>query len=257
MGIAERIAKYAKLYSFGKSRAKKAQKQRPVLPLIDVDLNQFADEPTTLEFALTFFPEGATQRQKNVIQEMIGKKKIIFLNYVCITSARREPTNAAAALNLLRRIWREHSQTLSAELSLRWIVSTLQAFALTSDDNEERVIAFAGVTYGILIKIYETERLIQNRLPNEKYTSTIPQIKSTNEDGLGAFSVSHQDIARNLNADLFYLAADNDTVGEMLHILMERIAASNTVFSRLDEARQRLAPSFGGQSLFSFMLPPP
>ena len=252
----QQLHKFRKLFQAGMKRSTKTLDGSPILPAADIDLSIFANEETTLEFARTFFSGEPIKWHKKHIKAMISKPKILWLNYICIAVARRNPPDADEALDLLRRIWWEYPELMSEKLSLRWIVSTMQAFALCSDKQEEKTIAYAGITYGGLIKIYETERLILNRDPAEEYAFGSPQIKPPEENGFGSFNVGGQDIAKNLHADLFYLAISNDTVGVMLLALMDRLSSSKTVFSRLDNARIQIDNSRGAPNCFCYSTHP-
>lgn len=235
------VYKYKRLLSTGEARANRQQNGSPILPPPDVNLNPLLSDLVTDEYVSELFPDGPISWHQRMVTEMMGQPKLSLLNCACIIYARRNPTNPDLALDLLRRIWGEHYEVVSEILSLRWIVATLQVFALCSQVPEEKTIGYVGITYGSLIKTYETERLIQNRKANEVYASGHPKIQPNDQRGLGVFNVGNQDIAKNLHSDLFYLAFQNECVGTMLLALMHRIAESDTVFSRLDSHRAKIA----------------
>lgn len=236
--MTERTFKLKKLLKFGKRRYL-AHRISPVcLPEIDVDLQEFVGKDTSPSFAKAFFKTDIPQWNKGLVDDMVGQPQLCLLNCLCIIEIRKSPTNADTALALLERIWTEHPEVVAKNLSLRWLTSTMQAVALGTGDAIEKTICYAGITYTAMIKMYESERRFAGLLPDTPYVSQdkINKTKSDSDD-IGDIGILSQDIARNLNADIYFLSALSDFSGVMLQEIIERVSAHETLFARLDAAR--------------------
>lgn len=252
--MAHRQFKLAKLLEFGRRRYHADVKSPVILPREDTDLVQYLGKDTTLEFARLFFKTDIHPWNKELVEDMLGRPQLCLLNCICIIDIRKSPKMAAPALSLLKRIWIEHPDVVSRNLSLRWLTSTMQAVALGSDDAIEKAVCYVGITYAGMIKMYESERRFMGLAGNAPY---LPRLAfaplEPDPDGLGHIDILSQDIGRNLNADVYHLSAMSDFSGAMLQEIIERIAARDNVFSRLDAARAERSGDDLRQDRFCFL----
>jgi len=251
--VVKRHFKLKKLLEFGESRYFE-ETESPILPLdLDLDFEQYIGIETTQALAGSYFPNGIPKWNREFVNDSIGKPFFCFLNSLCVIEIRKNVPDSNA-MALLQRLWLEHAQTLTKHLTSKRIVATMQAIALSGKDPIEQAICYSGITYAKMMKMYEADRFFTGFDSDEKYPRQhSKRTYKSPQKGLGSFGVISQDLARNLNADLYFLSKASDFSGVMLQELIERSAEQHNVFSRLDNARIEMSGSELLKRRFSFL----
>lgn len=251
-----RKSKLWKLLRYGRKRFFASNQSPITLPNSSTDLSKYTSKNTSYNFAQSFFKSEIPKWNKELVNDMLDKPQLCLLNCLCIIEIRKN-TSSRDALLLLEKMWKQYPEILKNKLSLRWIVSTMQAIALSSDDAVEQAICYTGITYSALIKMYESERSFMGLNPDTPYLEKEKYSRpKLDERGLGSIGVLSQDIARNLHADLYLLSMSSSFSGIMLQELLERTSTQQTLFSRLDTARINLSPQEINKNRFCFLIDP-
>ena len=114
-------------------------------------------------------------------------------------------------------------------------VAEMQRAAVVVDhgDNEaQKIVGAAGFFYANMIKIYEGERALEGRAPDETYGSNEPTTKNMFR-GLDRYTVGGTDLLLNTNAKLLELCMLDRSAGAVLSEFLLRTKHSGTVFSIL------------------------
>lgn len=209
-----------------------------ILPPVDCDLTELATKILPADVSLSEKPRANIEDQAEILRyHLRGKSELAFLNALVISYLRRDTPHTEKARTLFQRIWKEAGEQLRYELSTRWLISTLQTFLDHGDNEAQKIVGAAGFFYANMIKIYEGERALEGRAPDETYGSNEPTTKNMFR-GLDRYTVGGTDLLLNTNAKLLELCMLDRSAGAVLSEFLLRTKHSGTVFSRFDDTRK-------------------
>ncbi|WJY20246.1 hypothetical protein QTA57_10150 [Fontisubflavum oceani] len=209
-----------------------------ILPAADCDLAELATKILPSDVSLSEEPRANIEDQAEILRyHLRGKSELAFLNALVISYLRRDTPHTEKARALFQRIWTEAGEQLRYELSTRWLISTLQTFLDHGDNEAQKIVGAAGFFYANMIKIYEGERALEGRAPDETYGSHEPTTKNMFR-GLDRYTVGGTDLLLNTNAKLLELCMLDQSAGAVLSEFLLRTKHSGTVFSRFDDTRK-------------------
>ena len=174
-------------------------------------------------------------------REFAGASQLEF-TLACTIVMLRRGIEVRRNLARFRRIWFWHGRFLCRRLSSRWLISAADTLLDFPRNRAEQATALAAVVLGTTVKLYETERRLQN--PNCSITSggTSVPVSDPNQqpaelfDGLTAFQVGHGDLITNFKARLtrFCVGGRRHTASKILNELMHRMRKHDSAYARLD-----------------------
>ena len=168
-----------------------------------------------------------------------GRSELAWTMALCISYLRRDTPLTGKARDLFHRIWREEGLNLVAELSTRWLISSLQTFLDHGRTEGQRLIGGIGYFYANMMKIYEGERAIEGLATDAVYAGALPQTKGGFR-GMDRYSLGGTDLLLNTNALALGYAGMDPVAGPILEELLLRVKHSHSVFSRNDQSRAEL-----------------
>lgn len=211
--------------------------QVDLLPDEDVDLHSLAVQTLPSDVEEPDCSRSDIYDQYQILRyHLRGSSELAFLLTLTISYLRRDTTHTGKARRLFHRICRETSYYLLAELSTRWIISTLQTFIDHPENEAQKAIGCAGYFYGNMMKIYEGERLLSGLDPSQLYPSREPTIQGGFR-GMDSYHVGGTDLLLNTNALALELSKADMVAGMVLQELLLRTKNSETVFQRHDQYR--------------------
>lgn len=207
------------------------------LPPLDIDL---------VPLAATKVPEGELppdtrfshykRKLWKLRRELEGKSELAVLNADLIVHLRRA-TYPAHAPALFRRVWTEQGGTLMAELSSRWLISSIITFGDFGETEEQRRIGLSLNVLFSLMKLYEFERLSSGLRPEElsrqkrKRGTKLPL-------GMQDFGIDGGGLDYNLLAPIWKAALEEPVVGPLACHLLDRLNRDpSNLFRRLQGMR--------------------
>lgn len=129
-----------------------------------------------------------------------------------------------------RRIWAEEGEFLCSRLDSRWLVSACDTIIDHFEERDEVATAVAGTLFMNTVKLYETERLVQQ--PARGFEEVLgADRRVTLFDGMAAFLVGRGDMVRNM-LDRVTRGADSPIASPILKELIRRANTHDTVFKR-------------------------
>lgn len=166
---------------------------------------------------------------KMLSRSLAGRSTLELQHAIAISYLRRDTPYTEKAWGFFQRVWSEQADFMTEQLSIRWIISSLQTFYDHSDVPGERSAGGLGFVYGNLIKIYETEHHARrrNKAPDPS------GFKNKSVHGMFGFKPG-DDIMINLNVLMLDAAKSGGRAGKPLLRLMTAIADGNTIFQRTD-----------------------
>ncbi|MBE2278391.1 MAG: hypothetical protein IAE87_19085 [Rhodobacteraceae bacterium] len=209
------------------------------LPGLDVDLAALLAARVPADEAP---PKGApapAAKWHQIRGELAGHTELAALNALLIAHLRKRhfPHHAPA---LFRRIWVEEGPALLAELSPRWLISSVITFGEHGTTEEERRVGLAMNVFFSLMKLCEYERLSSGLPADEPHTLHRNPALTLPLD-MPAFSLLQGGLDVNLLAQLWQMAAAEPVAGPIAtHLLGLLNAESRGLFRRLATMRQDL-----------------
>jgi hypothetical protein len=207
------------------------------LPPLDIDLAPLAaqqvpeGEPTP-DVPLSHYKRKLWQLRR----DLEGKSELAVLNADLIVHLRRAtyPPHAPA---LFRRVWAEQGETLRAELSTRWLISSIITFGDFGETEAQRRIGLSLNVLFSLMKLYEFERLSSGLGPDELFRQK--RKRGTRLPlGMLDFGIDSGGLDYNLLAPIWKAALDEPVVGPLACHLLDRLNADPTnLFRRLQGMR--------------------
>lgn len=210
---------------------------RDVLPDPGIDLD--AARARVLAGAPANHPPSRRDFADQLVRLQIaldGQPEIMLWHALAISYLRRDTPHTDKARALFFRIWDEHGDWMAAELSARWLISTLQTFADHGRTPEERLCGTAGFLYGNLVKAYESEINSAYRRRGQ-----VGRFKGAPVRGMHGFQPGH-DILLNINAFTIAQADGAGPAGAALLHLVARVKAGETIFARVDQMVREAGP---------------
>lgn len=169
-------------------------------------------------------------------RDLEGKSELAVLNADLIVHLRRAtfPDHAPA---LFRRVWAEHGPTLMAELSSRWLISSVITFGDFGETEAQRRIGLSLNILFSLMKLYEFERLGSGLGPEELFRQK--RKRGTRLPlGMLDFGIDGGGLDYNLLAPIWKAALEEPVVGPLACHLLDRLNADpSNLFRRLQGMR--------------------
>lgn len=161
--------------------------------------------------------------------EFSGKTYLEFFHAATTTFIRRR-FNLDHCLGNFRRMWEEESAFMCERLDTRWLISACDTIIDHFEEPDEVATAVAGTLFMNTCKLYETERLTQEKVRDfqEVFRQT-PRVALY--DGMSAFVVGRGDMVKNL---LHRIEKHSNTciASPILKELIKRANTHDTVFKR-------------------------
>ncbi|MFY0661674.1 MAG: hypothetical protein JXR15_14375 [Shimia sp.] len=211
------------------------------LPPLDVNL-------TVLRNAVV--PERATQKgpadpntswarkRGQIAEEFIGASELAFLNAQLISNLRKRehPPQTPA---LFCRLWGEEAEHLISELSLRWLVSSVQTFADHGETAAQREVGQGLRMLFGMMKLYEFERSFSGLEPSKAYGFG-KRVKTRLPLDMEPFSLIHGGLDINVITPIWELGKSDPVIAPLVdHLLQELIEEPGGVFRRLAQMRAK------------------
>lgn len=216
------------------------------LPPLDVDLGALARTIIPLDEPV---PEGRVSHYRRKLlklrQELAGHSELALLNADLIVHMRRSsyPDDAPA---LFRRIWTEQGPALMAELSGRWLISSVITFGDIGETEGQRRIGLALNVVFSMMKLYEVERNFSGFASHTVFRRT-RMVSHVMPLGMSHFGFRRGGLDYNLLAPIWKDALQEPVVGPLACHLLDRLNADpNNIFRRIRRmsvVRQPQAPS--------------
>lgn len=211
------------------------------LPPLDVNL-------TVLRNAVV--PERATQKgpadlntswarkRRQIAEEFIGASELAFLNAQLISNLRKREYPPQTA-SLFCRLWAEESEHLISELSLRWLVSSVQTFADHGETAAQREVGQGLRMLFGMMKLYEFERSFSGLEPSKEYGFG-KRVKTRLPLDMEPFSLIHGGLDINVITPIWELGKSDPVIAPLVdHLLQELIEEPGGVFRRLAQMRAK------------------
>ena len=207
------------------------------LPPLDIDLAPLAAQKVpegelTPDVPLSHYKRKLWQLRR----DLEGKSELAVLNANLIVHLRRA-TFPAHAPALFRRVWAEQGTTLMAELSSRWLISSIITFGDFGETEDQRRIGLSLNVLFSLMKLYEFERLSSGLGPDELFRQ---KRKRGTKLPLGMldFGIDGGGLDYNLLAPIWKAAMEEPVVGPLACHLLDRLNADpSNLFRRLQGMR--------------------
>lgn len=207
------------------------------LPPLDIDLAALV-APTVPEGEL--IPDAPLSHYRRKLwqlrRDLEGKSELAVLNANLIVHLRRA-TYPAHAPALFRRVWAEHGPSLMAELSSRWLISSIITFGDFGETEQQRRIGLSLNVLFSLMKLYEFERLSSGLGPEELFRQK--RKRGTRLPlGMLDFGIDGGGLDYNLLAPIWKAAREEPVVGPLACHLLDRLNADpSNLFRRLQGMR--------------------
>ncbi|WP_143040483.1 hypothetical protein [Rhodobacter sp. 24-YEA-8] len=217
-----------------------------ILPGPDADLAALGASQMAADAEMLQVSRSDMRDQADILRyHFRGRSELAWTLGLTISYLRRDTQLNDKARDLFHRIWREEGKNLAAELSTRWLISSLQTFLDHGRSEAQRLIGGIGYFYANMMKIYEGERAIEGHETNAVYPGSEAQTKNGFR-GMDRYSLGGTDLLLNTNALALSYAAADPVAGLILEELLLRVKHSHSVFSRNDQSRAELGVSRPG-----------
>lgn len=177
---------------------------------------------------------------QNLRHEFSGQSELLFYHAKLIVLLRRE-FQLQKTYSAYVHLWEQEEAFLIKELNLRWLVSACETFADHDNDAAVQAVALQGSLLANIVKIYETERVL-NGSENSKLDETkVNRLHDRLEPlfgGMSCFAVGTDDTLRNLRWRLDVMFK-TPRVGQVLKEVFSRLQIEDTAFSRLRQEHKR------------------
>ncbi len=209
---------------------------------LDTDLAALAARQLPAEVpALPLPASGHAIKRHALMTELAGHSELALLNGLLIAHLRkrRQPAHAAA---LFQRLWAEQGDALRAELSTRWLISSVITFADHGVKESQRRLGQSLNILFSLMKLYEFERLFSGVPPDTAFAPRRGKRPPLPLD-MPEFSLATGGLDVNLLAPLWAEALHEPVVGPLACHLLNRLNAdSGTLFRRIALMRAAQRP---------------
>jgi hypothetical protein len=207
------------------------------LPSMDIDLSTLAAQIVPEGELIPDLPLSHYKRKLwQLRRDLEGKSELAVLNANLIVHLRRA-TYPAHAPALFRRVWAEHGSSLMAELSSRWLISSIITFGDFGETESQRRIGLSLNVLFSLMKLYEFERLSSGLAPEDLFRQ---KRKRGTKLPLGMldFGIDGGGLDYNLLAPIWKAALEEPVVGPLACHLLDRLNADpSNLFRRLQGMR--------------------
>lgn len=238
------------LERYARSRLPIHKKIENHLPPLDCDFAEMRDKKVRrVKFDTTIQRSDMSNHALRIRNWFAGKSELLYLNALCIAYLRRRTPHSEHARALFLRLWTEQGEFLAANASTRWLLSALMTFMDHGENVAQRVIGAAGIAFGNTVKVYEWEGAARGGYAHD---FDVLEAAATNIEGIpdvGRISVANADIFRNMLASYIDLSFRDPVAGRVLITLLIRFHGTDTIFSRLDDAKLEADSAPDGDSL--------
>lgn len=176
----------------------------------------------------------------NLRREFSGQSELLFYHAKLIVLLRRE-FQLEKTYSEYVELWESEAEFLLKGLNLRWLVSACETFADHDKDVSVQAVALQGSLLANIVKIYETERLLNGSKESKLNEAKAAQLHDHLEPlfgGMSCFAVGTDDTLRNLRWRLDHMFKTN-LVGQILKEIFSRLQIEDTAFNRMRQAHKR------------------
>ncbi len=213
--------------------------QGEALPPPDCDLDALAASPVPAD--PDPLPPGHSSHARKLHEltaEFAGQSQLALTNAILIAHLRKRawPDHAP---QLFRRLWQERSDHLIAELSPRWLISSLITFADHGETEADRRIGLSMGMLFSLMKLYEAERQYSGLPADQPFGLTGRKVSALPLD-MRPFGLVGGDLEVQLLAPLITGARLAPVAGGLAAEILDRLNRdSGNLFRRLRKMRER------------------
>jgi hypothetical protein len=177
---------------------------------------------------------------KSLRDEFIGDPELCYVVAKKIVLIRRE-SKVSENFQSLEKLLKKENEFLFKKLNLRWLVSIADTISEHSESREERALALCATLLGNTVKIYETERFLEENETSKDNPERLKLLQSSRVpliDGMSGFCIGTDDTLRNMLFRMNTLC-ENSYVGKLVQEVFSRIQSENTGYSRLKNKHTR------------------
>ena len=177
---------------------------------------------------------------KSLRDEFIGDPELCYVVAKKIVLIRRE-SKVSENFQSLEKLLKKENEFLFKKLNLRWLVSIADTISEHSELREERALALCATLLGNTVKIYETERFLEENETSKDNPERLKLLQSSRVpliDGMSGFCIGTDDTLRNMLFRMNTLC-ENSYVGKLVQEVFSRIQSENTGYSRLKNKHTR------------------
>jgi hypothetical protein len=203
------------------------------LPPLNADLAAMAMQRVPSGIAPLPLPaSGHAVKRHALMVELAGQSDLALLNGLLIAHLRKRPQPGHTAA-LFQRVWAEQGVVLRAELSTRWLISSVITFADHGVSEPQRRLGQSLNILFSLMKLYEFERLFSGTPPDQPFRGS-RRIRPPLPLDMPDFSLASGGLDINLLAPIWAEALHEPVAGPLACHLLERLNADpGTLFRRL------------------------
>lgn len=208
-----------------------------VLPSSDADLDLIANRIVSAISDAPRQRDGSLAEKRDALtRDFDGKSELLLLHAVVIAVLRRDDPRKDAEV-LFHRIWSEHGDLVSRELSTRWLISAATTFSTHGRTEVQRRAGLAITTLFAMLKLSESERLFTGLAPRLVHGPN-PMIRQALPMGLPPYRLLGGELDQLMLYDVFSAAKGDPVMERLGGELFDRINRSeNTLFRRLAKLR--------------------
>ena len=177
---------------------------------------------------------------KSLRDEFIGDPELCYVVAKKIVLIRRE-SKVSENFQSLETLLKKENDFLFKKLNLRWLISIADTISEHSQSREERALALCATMLGNTIKIYETERFLEENETSKDSPDRLKLLQSTRVpliDGMSGFCIGTDDTLRNMFFRMNTLCGET-YVGKLVQEVFRRLQTENTCYSRLKNKHTR------------------
>tara|TARA_B110000008_G_scaffold142833_1_gene144510 strand:+ start:1470 stop:2204 length:735 start_codon:yes stop_codon:yes gene_type:complete len=177
---------------------------------------------------------------KNLRGEFIGDPELCYVVAKKIVLIRRE-SKLRENFQGLEALLKKEGDFLFKKLNLRWLISIADTISEHSQSPEERALALCATILGNTVKIYETERFLEENETSKSNPERLKLLQSSRVpliDGMSGFCIGTDDTLRNMFFRM-NTSCQGTYVGKLVQEVFRRLQSENTGYSRLKNKHTR------------------
>lgn len=177
--------------------------------------------------------------------EFVGDSELCYVVAKTIVLIRRE-SKIKDNYKILETLLTEEGDFLLNNLNLRWLISISDTISEHSSCPETRALALCATILGNTVKIYETERYLENNTNSKDDPERLRILQSERVPligGMSGFCIGTDDTLRNMRFRMNTVCKTNP-IGNILLEIFSRIQYEDTGYSRLKKRHTRSRTSW-------------
>ena len=234
--------KFEKLFSFIRYRRRFGAKN--LASKIDLDTVKQKSIKVCPEEEKVYTHGSSNEISKHIRalrSEFSGESELCFTIAKIIVLIRRE-YKTTQNFRIFEEIWIKETDFLLKNLNTRWLIASSDTFSDNSNDSSIREISIACNVFLNTIKLYESERFLNDSDKNKDNVEKQKQLDNNLRfplfDGVSVFKFGTDDTLRNMRWRIDKIAKKN-IAGRIFKEIYDRAQSNNTVFYRAKNRHKR------------------